>query len=479
MMHPMAPDLLTPDLCVVGAGSGGLSVAAGAVQMGASVVLVERARMGGDCLNHGCVPSKAMLAAAHVASAARGMGRFGVTARGGVTVDFPAVMDHVRDVIAGIAPHDSQDRFESLGCTVLRESARFLDARTLEAGGYRIRPRRVVLATGSRPRLPDLPGLADVAPLTNETLFDLRAAPSRLLILGGGPIGVEMASAFLGLGVPVALATRGEILPKDDPELRAVLRHRLRAEGLELYEHADISHVDRTDTDGPVLCFRDGRWLSGSHLLVAVGRMPNVADLGLDAAGIEVADSGVVVDARLRTSNRRVFAIGDVAGGPLFTHRAGYDAGIVVRNALFRLPARARRQAMPWVTYTDPELAQVGLTEAEARARHGDSIRVFTEGFDGNDRARAERRTEGRLKLVTDSRGRVLGCGIVGPHAGDLIQPWVLAVSQGLRVGALATMIAPYPTLGEISKKAAGAFYTPKLFGEKTRRLVRLLARLG
>lgn len=478
-MRPMAPETLTPDLCVVGAGSGGLSVAAGAVQMGASVVLIEKGRMGGDCLNTGCVPSKALLAAAHAAADARAMDRLGVSARGGVAVNFPAVMEHVHDVIAGIAPHDSQERFESLGCTVLRESARFVDARTLEADGVTIRPRRVVLATGSRPRLPDLPGLAEAEPLTNETIFNLRAAPDRLLILGGGPIGTEMASAFLGLGVPVALATRGEILPKDDPELRAVVRHRLRADGLTLYEHADITEVARADDGGPVLCFRDGRWVAGSHLLVAVGRTPGIKGLNLDAAGIDHTAKGITVDARLRTSNKRVYAIGDVTGGLLFTHRAGHDAGIVVRNALFRLPAKARHDAVPWVTYSDPELAQVGLTEAEAREKHGDSIRVITEGFDGNDRARAERRTEGRLKLVTDRKGRVLGCGIVGPHAGDLIQPWVLAVSQKMKVGPIATMIAPYPTLGEISKKAAGGFYTPKLFGEGTRRLVRALARLG
>lgn len=474
----MSAAVLTPDLCVIGAGSGGLSVAAGAVQMGASVVLVEKGRMGGDCLNYGCVPSKALLAAAHAAADARRAAIYGVEA-GDVRVDFARVMGHVRDVIAGIAPHDSQERFEDLGCTVIRAPATFCDGRRLEAGNHVIRPRRVVVATGSRPRVPDLPGIDSVSVLTNETVFDLTEPPEHLLILGGGPIGTEMASAFLGLGVPVTLATRGTLLPKDDPELRAVVRDRLRAEGLELYENADVAAVEPGDDGGGVLILSDGRRLAGSHLLVAVGRTPAVESLNLEMAGVAYTQKGVTVDARLRTTNRRVYAIGDAAGGPLFTHRAGYDAGIVVRNVLFRLPAKAKHALVPWVTYSDPELAQVGLTEAEARARHGDSVRVFTESFADNDRARAERRTEGRLKLVTGKTGKVLGCGIVGPRAGDLIQPWVLAVSQGMKVGPLATMIAPYPTLGEISKRAAGAFYTPRLFGDGTRRVVRFLARFG
>ncbi|GAA0586582.1 dihydrolipoyl dehydrogenase family protein [Caenispirillum bisanense] len=470
---PLTPDLC-PDLCVIGAGSGGLSVAAGAVQMGASVVLVERGEMGGDCLNAGCVPSKALLAAAGAARAARQAGGFGL--RTSVAVDFPAVMAHVQAVIAAIAPHDSQARFESLGCTVLRAPARFLDARRLQVGETVVRPRRTVLATGSRPTLPDLPGLAAVPVLTNESLFTLREAPERLVILGGGPIGVEMASAFLGLGVPVSLATGGAILPKDDPDLRAVVRAALVADGLDLHEHARAVAVE----PGPVLVLEDGRRLAGSHLLVAAGRSPTVAGLGLDAAGIDHDPRrGIATDARLRTSNRRVYAVGDCAGPPYFTHRAGHDAGIVLRNALFRLPARARHDRMPWVTYGDPELAQVGLTEAAARDRHGDRIRVLVEPFAGNDRARAERRTEGLLKLVTDRRGRVLGCGIVGPQAGELLAPWVLALAQGLRVTAVADLVLPYPTLAETGKRAAGAFLAPALFGPATRRLVRLLARLG
>lgn len=469
-----AERVLTPDLCVVGAGSGGLSVAAGAVQMGASVVLAEKGRMGGDCLNVGCVPSKALLAAGHAAADARRAAAFGV--RASVSVDFGAAMAHVHDVIARIAPHDSEERFESLGCTVLRAPARFVDGRTLRVGDVTVRPRRVVLATGSRPTVPDLPGMAEAAPLTNETVFDLRSRPDRLVILGGGPIGVEMASAFLGLGVPVTLATRGSILPKDDPDLRAVVRDSLRAAGLDLHEQATAVAVE----PGPTLVLADGRRLTGSHLLVAVGRTPTVAGLGLEAAGIEFdPQRGIAVDARLRTANRRVFAIGDCAGPPYFTHRAGHDAGIVVRNALFRLPAKARHDLVPWVTYADPELAQVGLTEAAARERHGDAIRVLSESFAGNDRAQAERRTEGRIKVVVDRKGRILGCGIAGPRAGELIQPWVLALGQGLKIGAVATMIAPYPTLGEIGKRAAGGFYTPRLFGAGTRRLVRLLARLG
>jgi pyruvate/2-oxoglutarate dehydrogenase complex dihydrolipoamide dehydrogenase (E3) component len=467
---------LTPDLCVIGAGSAGLSVAAGAVQMGASVVLIEAHRMGGDCLNYGCVPSKSLIAAAAAAEAMRCGERFGIRPAA-PEVDFQAVHGHVHGVIAGIAPHDSVERFEGLGVRVIRERARFTGPGELVAGGQIVRARRFVIATGSRPAVPSVPGLADLPHLTNETVFELTERPQHLLVMGGGPIGCELAQAFRRLGSEATLVDLGPILPKDDPELVAVVRQRLVAEGVILHERVRVVAVE----PGPALVIEaDGarQRLEGSHLLVATGRRPNVEDLGLDAAGIACDHKGIKTDKRLRTTNARVFAIGDAAGGLQFTHVASYHAGVVIKNALFRLPARATTAAIPWVTYTDPELAAVGLSEAEARDQ-GLAHEVLRWPFAENDRARAERATKGLIKVVASRRGKVLGATIVGAHAGELILPWVLALERRLPLSAMAGVVAPYPTLSEVSKRAAGSFFTPRLFSERTRWLVRLLAKLG
>ena len=465
---------LTPDLCVIGAGSGGLSVAAGAAQLGASVVLIERGAMGGDCLNVGCVPSKSLIAAAAAAHAARSGGRIGVAASA-ASVDFAAVRRHIRGVIDAIAPHDSAERFEGLGVTVLRQQARFVGPNLVEADGRKVRARRYVVATGSRPTMPPVPGLAALDCLTNETVFDLAELPRRLLVLGGGPTGCELAQAFRRLGAEVAVVDQGPILPRDDPELAEVVRARLLAEGVHLHEHVQVLRAE----PGPALILAGMlEPLRGTHLLVAAGREATVDGLGLEAAGIAVDAKGIKVDARLRTTNARVFAIGDVAGGPQLTHAAGYQAGIVIRNALFRLPARASTRAMPHATFTDPELAAVGLSEAQARAQ-GLQHEIVRWSFADNDRARAERATEGLVKVVAGRGGQVLGAAIVGAHAGELVLPWVLTVERGLKLSALANVIAPYPTLSEASKRAAGAYYMPRLFNDRTRWLVRLLRRFG
>ncbi|MQX35417.1 dihydrolipoyl dehydrogenase family protein [Roseospira navarrensis] len=473
---------LRPDLCVIGAGAAGLTVAAGGAQMGASVVLIEKGEMGGDCLNVGCVPSKALLAAGAAAQAARDAGRFGVRLPE-PEIDFPAVMAHMRDVIAGIAPMDSVERFEGLGVTVLHDRARFVDARTVETDdGTRIRARRFVVATGSRPAVPPIPGLETVPYLTNETVFGLTERPAHLLILGGGPIGCELAQAFRRLGTRVTLVEGGRILGRDDPDLTAVVRDRLTGEGVDLREGWRAGPVAPTDAGVRVhLSDRAGREtaVDGSHLLVALGRQPVTDTLDLNGGHIGHTEKGITVDEGLRTSNRRVYAIGDVAGGPQFTHVAGYHGALVLKSALFRLPIKASATPIPHVTYTDPELAAVGLSEAQARERHGDGIRVLRWTFEDNDRARCERATEGFVKLVTDRRGRLLGVGIVGRHAGEVLAPWILALHKRMKAGALATMVAPYPTLSETTKRTAGSYFTPGLFSGRTQRLVRLLARLG
>ena len=438
--------------------------------------------MGGDCLNYGCVPSKALLAAAKRVSVSRGFPAFGLEGAP-PRVDFAAVMDHVHGVIAAIEPNDSQERFEGLGVRVLRAAGRFTGSDTVEAGGTRIRARRIVIATGSSPATPPIPGLESVPFLTNETVFENRILPRHLIVIGGGPIGIEMAQAHRLLGADVTvLEALPRIMPHDDPELVTLLTERLRADGVTIRAGAAIRRIERAGETIAVMLATGGgeERIVGSHLLVAAGRRANLDALALDKAGVARGAKGeLVIDRRLRTTNRRVYAVGDAAGGPQFTHVASYHAGIVLRNILFRLPAKVDYRALPWVTYSEPELAQVGLTEAAAAARHGGDLTVLRWPFHENDRAQAERDTHGLVKVLTRKNGRVLGASILGAHAGELIQPWGLAISQGLKVGALASLMAPYPTLAEASKRAAGSFFAPKLFGDRTRTLVRWLQRLG
>jgi pyruvate/2-oxoglutarate dehydrogenase complex dihydrolipoamide dehydrogenase (E3) component len=330
--------------------------------------------------------------------------------------------------------------------------------------------------------VPPIPGLERVPYFTNETVFENTELPRHLIIIGGGPIGLEMAQAHRALGSEVTVLEAFRILPKDDPELALMLRERLVGDGIAIREQVTIARVEPEDAGvAAVIESADGgrERIVGSHLLVAAGRRPNVADLDLEKAGIDHGPKGIGVDARLRTTNRTVFAIGDVAGGPQFTHVAGYHAGIVIRNALFRQPAKVDYRSLPWVTYTDPEFAHVGLTEEQARAAHGDDITVLRWPYHENDRAQTEREAHGLLKAVTTRSGKILGASILGAQAGELIQVWVLAIGQGLNIKALAGMIAPYPTLGEVSKRAAGSFFTPKLFSPRTRKLVRFLSWFG
>ncbi len=470
-------DIIKADLCVIGAGSGGLTVAAGGSQMGAKVVLIERGKMGGDCLNYGCVPSKALLAAGHAAQNMREAARFGI-APVEPEIDFAAVNAHVHGVIKGIAPMDSRERFEGMGVQVIQAAARFTGPREVEAGGMRIQARRFVVAAGSAPAVPPIAGIDDVPFLTNETIFDLDMRPEHLIVIGGGPIGTEMAQAHRRLGCAVTILQKHDLLPRDDSEAVDVVRNRLAAEGVDIRERVDIQAVEGGAGGITVtVASPDGatQTIQGSHLLVATGRKPSVEGLGLEEAGIDHTAKGITVDARLRTTNKRIFAIGDIAGGYQFTHVAGYHGGIVLRNALFWLPAKANHDAVPWVTYSDPELAQVGLTDIQAKKRLSGGLHVLRWGFAENDRASAERNGDGFAKIVTDAKGRIVGATIVGPHAGELILPWVMAVSGKWKIGKMAGAMAPYPTLSEAGKRAAGSWYVPKLFSERTRRIVRFL----
>ncbi|WP_299637397.1 FAD-dependent oxidoreductase [uncultured Ruegeria sp.] len=466
---------LKTDLLVIGAGSGGLSVAAGASQMGADVILLEGHKMGGDCLNFGCVPSKALIASGKVAYGQAHSIRFGV-ADTIPQVDYAAVKDHVHDVIAQIEPMDSQQRFEGFGVKVIREYGAFISPEKVQAGDHVISARRIVIATGSSPLVPPIPGLDTVPYYTNETIFDLKERPDHLLIIGGGPIGMEMAQAHIRLGSKVTVVEGLKALGKDDPEAASVVLDTLRSEGVDIHENASVAQVRGTEGAVEVVT-ENGDIHLGSHLLIAAGRKANIERLNLDVAGIDRTRTGLRTDDALRTTNRRVYAIGDVAGGLQFTHVAGYHAGVIIRSALFGLPSRAKTAHIPWATYTDPELAQVGLTEAQARKAHGEKLEISRFDYHHNDRAIADRKTEGFIKVMV-VKGRPVGATIVGHQAGELINLWSLALANNLKMGQIAAMVSPYPTIGELNKRVAGAYFSPRLFENQTvKRVVRFVQR--
>ena len=478
------------DVCVIGAGSGGLNVASGAAQLGAKTVLIERGAMGGDCLNVGCVPSKALLHVAHTASLIRHAGPLGISVSE-PEVDYAGAMAHVRRAIERIEPHDSQERFESLGVRVIRDTGRFIDARTVKAGDARIRAKYFVIATGSAPAVPTIPGLDAVPFLTNETLFSRTEAPRHLAIIGAGPIGVEMAQAHQRLGCQVTLIeAQPRILPRDDAELSALLAAQLQADGVTLRLGATVTAVSGKAGDIWIeLHSSDGTApgpaqepVQATHLLIAAGRRPVTDGLGLDAAGIRHSEAGIAVGPNLRTNRRHVFAMGDVIGGEGFTHLAGHHASVIVREMLFRLPSRVATSAVPRVTYTAPELAQIGLTEAEASAA-GLAPRAETLRVDGNDRFVAENIASGPeaglAKLVFDGRrGKLIGAAILAPGAGDLIGPLGHVIEGRLKLSAIASQMLPYPTHAEIPKRAAGMHLAKALFAPRTRRLISWLLKL-
>lgn len=449
------------DICIIGAGSGGLSVAAGAAQMGAKVVLLEGHKMGGDCLNYGCVPSKSLIAAGKQAHHLR-HATFGVSPVE-PQIDYAQAKTHVHEVIETIAPVDSQERFECFGINVIREYGRFISNTEIQAGDTIITARRFVIASGSSPLVPPIPGVDDVTVHTNETIFDLMERPEHLLIIGGGPIGMEMAQAHVRLGSKVTVIEGAVAMGKDDPEMAGIVLDRMRAEGVEIIEGAQAEKI--SEDNGQITVETPKGSFTGSHLLMAVGRKVNIDKLDLDSGGVKHSKGGVEVDEHLRSvSNRRVYAVGDVAGGLQFTHVASYHAGVVVRAIVLGMSwAKASTHHIPWVTYSDPELAQVGLTEAQAQEEHGDKLTVARFEYDENDRAITEGKTLGLIKVMV-VKGKPVGASIVGAQAGELIGLWAMAIANGLKMSAIANTVLPYPTLGEINKRAAGQYFSPQLF---------------
>ena len=462
------------DLCIIGAGSAGLSMAAGAAMLDRNVLLFEGAEMGGDCLNHGCVPSKAILKAGKIAQAHRSGEGFGIKPQDPI-VDWEAVKAHISGVIATIAPHDSVERFEGLGATVITEYAKFVDENTVESDTTRVRAKRFVISVGSRASAPPIPGLDTIDYATNENIFSLETFPDHLIVFGAGPIGLEMGQTFRRLGAEVTILDIAKPLGRNEPEHAQVLVDALTEEGITFRVPAMTKEIRKTKS-GVEVELDDGTVIKGSHVLVAAGRAPAVQGLNLESAGIKYDKRGIDVDDNLRTSNKKVYAAGDVAKGMGgLTHIAGFHAGQLFKN-FFLLPqalnkgfSTAKTNRMPAAVYTEPELASIGLSEAEAREKFGDAIQVATFDFAGNDRGIAERSTKGGVKVIVGKKGVILGGSIVGAHAGEMIHMLSVAMTGKMKASSLAQIISPYPTRSEAVKRACSSLFTESLFGQDSK----------
>ncbi|WOE74630.1 dihydrolipoyl dehydrogenase family protein [Alterisphingorhabdus coralli] len=470
----------THDIIVLGAGSAGLTAAGGCAMLGLNAALVERGEMGGDCLNTGCVPSKAIIAAAHRAHDMRTADKYGIKGTK-PTVNFQSVHDHIHAAIATIAPEDSQERFEEMGVDVIRGNASFAGPKSItvalnDGGTCEISAPRIVIATGSRPFVPPIQGIENVPFMTNEDIWNLTELPEHLIVLGGGPIGMEMAQSFKRLGSDVTVATVGRPFPKDDDEAAEIVIERLRSEGIVINKNARAQSV-RMEDKTIILTTDSGEEITGSHLLIATGREVNFDGLNLEKAGVKYGKAGIEVDARRRTNQKHIYAIGDCRPGPHFTHASGYEGSNIVLEVAFGLPTKVNYKALPWVTYVDPELAQVGLTEKAAREKYGDKITVWREDFSHNDRAITELETTGFVKIVKKG-GKVIGATIVGAHAGDMLLPWSMAIAGKSNTFGMASLIVPYPNRAEHSKAAAFASDEAKVFNKWTKGWAAFLAKL-
>jgi pyruvate/2-oxoglutarate dehydrogenase complex dihydrolipoamide dehydrogenase (E3) component len=425
------------DVVAIGGGSGGLVIAAAAAQLKAKVALVERDRLGGDCLWYGCVPSKSLIHASRIAYSVKNAARFGIYCQN-PAIDFALANGHVQKAIAAIQPHDSPERFQSLGVEVIFGEGQFIDRQTFEVNGRKLKARAFVCATGSRPKIPPIPGLIAAGYLTNEQVFSLIDCPSSLAVIGGGPIGCELGQAFSRLGSEVTIiASSNHLLPKEDPEAALVIQQQLESEGIRVITATRVERVEQID--GKKHLWAGTEKITIDEILVAAGRMPNIESLNLEAAGIEVEERGIRVNEKLQTTNPRIYACGDVIGGYQFTHVAGYEASVVLKNALFFPVTKANYRVIPWATFTDPELARVGLTEKQAKERYGDDVYVLKQDFAGVDRAQAEAATGGFAKIITRGNGEILGAHLVGASAGELLHEIVLAMSNNLKVSALSS----------------------------------------
>jgi len=470
------------DIGILGGGSAGLTVAAGAAQFGAKALLIEKEKvLGGDCLHFGCVPSKTLIKTAHVYHLMKNASQFGLPQSEVKSVDFKDVSGRIKTVINQIQKHDSVERFCGLGAKVEFGDAEFLDEHLVRVGARTYSAKNWVIATGSSPDIPEIEGLDKTPYLTNRDIFYLDSLPKSMIILGGGPIAIEIAQAFCRLGTKVSVIQRSShVLSREDRDMADAVMQNLAAEGVLFYLNTSILSAGNSAAGREVLLrSKDGRQetLIAEAILVAMGREPNLNGLGLENAGVDFDRKGLRLDSRLRTTQKHIFGAGDVTGAYQFTHAAGYEGGVVLTNAILHLPRRADYTFFPWCTYTDPELANIGMNEAAAREA-GLQPAVWTEEFKMNDRGLAEGEGLGRIKLVLDAKERPLGVQILGLHAGELISEWVAALNGKMKLSAVAGAVHPYPTLAEINKRVVGNYFSGKIFSDKVKKTLKFFFNL-
>lgn len=466
------------DIGVIGGGAAGLTVSSGAAQLGAKTLLVEQeTKLGGDCLHFGCVPSKTLIKTAHVYHQIKNSTKFGLPQAQIAPVDFRDVAARIQSVIDTIQVHDSVERFCKLGVQVKFGQAEFTDEHTIRLNGKQYSAKFWVIATGSSPAIPKLQGLETTSFLTNKEIFSLNKLPASMAIYGAGPIAIEMAQAFNRLGTEVHVIQRSsQILSKEDNDVADLAMKVLSEEGVVFHLNSTVHEVRNlgakkelhiTCTDGIKTA------LKVDKILIALGRKPNTDHLGLSHIGLEHTDKGIVVDNRLRTNHSHIFAPGDINGSFMFTHAAGYEGGIVISNAVFRLPRKADYTYLPWCTYTHPEIASVGLNEKAAQAK-GISYNVWTEDFGNNDRALAEGEPTGKIKMLLNDKEKPIGVQIIGPYAGDLLAEWVAILNGKVKLATLAGAVHPYPTHAEINKRVAGTYFSGKIFSDTVKKGLKL-----
>jgi len=472
------------DLGIIGGGAAGLTAAAGSAQFGAKTILIEKSgKLGGDCLHYGCVPSKTLIHTASVWYNARRAKDFGLPALALPAVGLGRVMDHVQEVINRIQRHDSPERFCALGAEIRFGQPVFADDHAVELEGRKISAKNWIIATGSSPVVPSLEGLAAVPFWTNETVFSQRILPAHLIVLGGGPIGLEIAQAFSHLGAKVTIIEfMDQILGPEDADIAALLQTLLEAEGIKIHTQtkavkAEMDGATIRLTIAPVNNDHSSQVIEGDALFLSTGRKPNVNNLALDKAGVNFTPQGILTNHRLKTNMAHIYACGDVNGQLPFTHVAGYEAGIALANAVLHLPRKVDYRKVGWCTYTDPEVASIGFNEKRAW-KEGLQYTAFKESFNDNDRAQAEGKTSGMIKILVDRKGDLLGCQIIGHQAGELVHEWIIAMTGGVKLAKMAETVHIYPTLSEISKRVSGRVFSEKLFSEQTRKILRLFFNL-
>ncbi len=467
------------DIGVIGGGAAGLTVASGASQFGAKTLLIEKEKeLGGDCLHYGCVPSKTLIRTAHIYHLIKNTKKFGLPSVDLKPVDYKDVAMRIQSVINIIQKHDSKERFCNLGVKVESGNPEFTDEHTVRINGKTYSAKKWVIATGSSPSVPPMEGINKTPYFTNKEIFSLENLPKSMIIIGAGPIAIEMAQSFCRLGTHVSVVQRsGQILSKEDRDMADIVMNVLESEGVEFYLNASIqSTKDHGNEREVIIKDKEGNTASlrGEHILVALGRQANLAGLGLEDISLQFEKKGIVVDNRLRTNHKHIFAAGDVTGAYLFTHAAGYEGGIVLSNAILHLPRKADYTYLPWCTYTDPELASIGMNEHRAKDA-GITYSVWTEEFKANDRSLAEGEEIGKIKLVLDGKGKPVGAQILGPQAGELVSEWVAVINGGVKLSTLASAVHPYPTLGEINKRVIGNYFAGKIFSDKVKRALKFL----